>query len=622
MEDMTPTPTPVLDDLFSSVTSTLLDVISTSLSSSDGTGLDGIGYDYPNGTSPFDVFDNSTISDPDIGTISDSEGSYVLNTIIGLLIVLVASVFNALGLNLTKLDHVRQQGIPKRQRKKEWMRILWLSGMGMYMRLSHAGRKLIKVTVGSPLALRYLRPDWVAPLGSSSLVFNFLFAHWLVGTPVTPTDIQGTIIIILGVILIIIFSSINHGLTQSLDVERLNSLWSRAAWLFYFLFIVLFTASTYLVSSLFASVLASRASFSPLPSPTLELPTSRPRSPNAIMGFFGRISKTNKKLESAAVRRLEVWFGRTDDARLTWLQGMGWAVTGGSLAGLCLVFTKAAVKLFGLPGHPLVHPSAIITLLFVIITAVLQIVCLDRALKCADTVVVVPLFYAGYTVFINSLIFYDEAGQYARWVLVAVFISIGVLISGVVLLSLKSSAKAAPDPYTVSAQPSNSMRLRPRSHARTPSQAGIHDRTAGEGEGEGGPSSKYEGDDIHALSDGVLEPRDVLWEVGSVSDASDEEDKENEKEKGKGVGGMRGGTGERRGLLGDEEEDLHEGEDHNASHRDRASANRGKDNPFADGYKAEAGEDEDAFGDYEGVEHEDVPSGHTTPTRRSRENSR
>ncbi|WWC69395.1 uncharacterized protein I206_103334 [Kwoniella pini CBS 10737] len=611
MDEITPTPT--IDDIVS-VTSTLFDIISTSLSdTNNGNGID-FGLGYPNGTSPFDVFDNSTISDPDINTISNSEGSYVLNTIIGLLIVLVSSLFNALGLNLTKLDHVRQQSIPKRQRKKEWMRVLWLSGMGMY---------IASQVFGSPLALRYLRPDWVAPLGSSSLVFNFLFARWLVGTPVTPTDIQGTIIIILGVILIIIFSSINHGLTQSVDTDRLNSLWSRASWLFYFLFIVLFTASAYLVSSLFASVVSSRASFSPLPSPTLELPTSRPKSPNAIVGFFGRISKQIKSLKSKAVRRLEIWFGRTDDARLIWLQGMGWAVTGGSLAGLCLVFTKAAVKLFGLPGHPLVHFSAIVTLLFVIITAVLQIVCLDRALKCADTVVVVPLFYAGYTAFgfINSLIFYDEAGQYARWVLVAVFISIGVLISGVVLLSLKSSAKSAPDPYTVSAQPSNSMRLRPRSHARTPSAAGINSSEGVLDES----SSKYEGDDIDALSDGIVEPRDVLWEVGSVSDdTSDnndelEKEKEENKGKGKGIGGLKGGTGERRGLLGDEEEDLHEGEDHNNQYRinpNSTSIYNKEKNPFDDDDKVIKEEEEDNFGEYEGVEHFDVPSGNTTPTSR------
>lgn len=57
----------------------------------------------------------------------------IQNTFIGLLIVLASSVFNALGLNMTKLDHVRQQSIPKRQRKKEYLRLLWLSGMGMYM---------------------------------------------------------------------------------------------------------------------------------------------------------------------------------------------------------------------------------------------------------------------------------------------------------------------------------------------------------------------------------------------------------------------------------------------------------------------------------------------------------
>ena len=82
-----------------------------------------------------------------------------------------------------------------------------------------------------------------------------------------------------------------------------------------------------------------------------------------------------------------------------------------------------------------------------IITAVCQIICLNKALQCADTVVVVPLFYAGESLllendikltsqdipswgelrflakqiqliirFINSLIFYDEAGQYEHWV--------------------------------------------------------------------------------------------------------------------------------------------------------------------------------------------------------------
>jgi len=50
-------------------------------------------------------------------------------------------------------------------------------------------------------------------------------------------------------------------------------------------------------------------------------------------------------------------FQRADDARITWLEGIGWAVAGGSLAGLCLVFTKATVKIVVLPGHPVSHDS-------------------------------------------------------------------------------------------------------------------------------------------------------------------------------------------------------------------------------------------------------------------------
>ncbi|WWD15965.1 hypothetical protein CI109_100389 [Kwoniella shandongensis] len=554
-----------LDTALATATSTLFDVISTSLSEA---------LPPSNDTSVFD----GGLSSPDTDLPAPSEGNYALNTFIGLIIVLIASLLNALGLNLTKLDHVRQQGIPKRQRKKDWMRILWLAGMGTY---------IASQVFGSPLALRYLRPDWVAPLGSSSLVFNFLFARWLVGTPVTPTDIRGTAVIIVGVILIIVFSSINHGLIQSLDITRLNSLWTRGSWIAYFIFIILFTSFVYLLSNLLAAFLASRASFSPLPSPSLELPTSRPKSPNAIKGFFQKIGRGQKKIESIALRRMESMFQRTDDARLIWLQGIGWAVTGGSLAGLCLVFTKAVVKLFGLAGHPFVHPSGLISLLSVIITAVLQIVCLNRALECADTVVVVPLFYAGYTVFgfVNSLIFYNEAGQYERWVLIAVFLSIAVLISGVVLLSLKSSAKTAPDPYTVSAQPSRSMRLNPR----------VHKRGASETDPEAAGTSKlYNGDeeDDGAFTDEEVRNQNVVWEVGSVSDASNDDDRE--EDKGKGVGGVKGGSGERRGLLGDEEEQLHEaeeGEDHQI---------RDKKDPFGDE------EDGDTFGDYEGVEREEV----------------
>ena len=57
----------------------------------------------------------------------------VVAFIIGLAIILLASILNAAGLNLTKLDHVRTSAIPKALRRKDWLRPLWLLGMLLYM---------------------------------------------------------------------------------------------------------------------------------------------------------------------------------------------------------------------------------------------------------------------------------------------------------------------------------------------------------------------------------------------------------------------------------------------------------------------------------------------------------
>ncbi|KAK4689769.1 magnesium transporter, partial [Tremellales sp. Uapishka_1] len=534
---MDPTAPPTLD--IPTLTSTAWQTLSTI--------SDGIPTIFQNGTQVLPL--------PDVGDGDVYQGSYVLNTFIGLILVLIASLLNAFGLNLTKLDHLRSQSIPKRERKKVYMRGMWLAGMGIY---------IASQVFGSPLALRYLRPDWVAPLGSSSLVFNFLFARWLVGTPVTTSDVRGTALIVLGVILILIFSSINHGLDQTLSVHRLDTLWTRGSWLGWFPLVSLFTALAYLFSHLLSSLLKSRASFSPLPSPTLNMMALRPENPSAIVSAWKGLVMRWKGVEKQLLLQLEKTCQRTDDSRLVWLQGVGWAVAGGSLAGLCLVFTKAVVKMFSLPGHPLVHASALLSLLLVVFTAVLQIVCLNRALQCADTVVIVPVFYAGYTVlgFINSLIFYNETGQYARWVLGAVFISIAVLISGVVLLSLKPSSETEGE--TVSTQPNPSMRLRPRPR-------------------ETGAASSAEG--VEEAAVGVGGEGEVMWEVGSSSDVS-EGDKEEDEEKRIGVGGTRGSMGERGGLLF-----ANGGEEHDEDQESVVSHGKAV--------------EEDDFGDYEEVKNAD-----------------
>lgn len=164
----------------------------------------------------------------------------------------------------------------------------------------------------------------------------------------TTSDIRGTGFIVLGVILIVIFSSINHGLKQELSVDELSALWSRGSWLSYFFVLAFATWAVYFVGNLLHKVSKQRASFSPLPSPVL----GRGSRPPPALNMFQRALAKWRAAESAVLSHLERLLQRTDDARVQWLEGIFFASCGGSLAGLSLVFTKAIVKIMWGPGHP------------------------------------------------------------------------------------------------------------------------------------------------------------------------------------------------------------------------------------------------------------------------------
>ncbi|TFL05818.1 hypothetical protein BDV98DRAFT_560682 [Pterulicium gracile] len=362
----------------------------------------------------------------------------VIAFIIGLAIILLASVLNAAGLNITKLDHVRTSAIPKSARRKDWQRPLWLLGMVLY---------ILSQLIGSTLALEYMRAEYVAPLGSSSLVFNFLFARFLVGTPVTSTDIYGTIVVILGVIGIVAFGSINSGLATETDVNHLTSLWRRGGWLAFFFASSFIVVSSIVFVSTLDAVLTSRSDLSSVPFASMRVRAGRENaSPGAEQkGFFKKLMRGYKNFIIGLGENIESWTGAQDDRTLAWALGIGWACIGGGLAGGTLVFAKATVKLVSgsvsheNPGNQFGHVAPIFTIILLALTAVLQIICLNRGLKVYDSTLVVPVFYGVYTAtgFLNSLIFNNEVDAYKPWVLFLIFLSIAVLISGVVLLTHK-----------------------------------------------------------------------------------------------------------------------------------------------------------------------------------------
>ncbi|KAJ4467949.1 hypothetical protein C8J55DRAFT_565037 [Lentinula edodes] len=447
---------------------------------------------------------NQSLPDP----IPAHHASPVVAFIIGLAIVLLASILNAAGLNLTKLDHVRTSAIPKASRRRDWLRPLWLLGMVLY---------ILSQLIGSTLALEYMRAEYVAPLGSTSLVFNFLFARFLVGTPVTSTDIYGTIIVVLGVIGIVAFGSINSGLAAETDVDHLTYLWRRGGWLAFFFFMSFALILLLLSTSQLDAILAARSEISALPLSTAR-PSATPsnRRENTLIVVVRNIKMAWIYVTMKLGDFLEQWNAAKDDKTVAWSLGIAWACAGGGLAGGTLVFAKATVKLLSgslsheNPGNQFGHAAPIFTIILLACTAILQIICLNRGLKVYDSTLVVPVFYGVYTAtgFLDSLIFNDEVDAYQSWTLFLIFVSILVLISGVVLLTHKKPEPGAP--MKSGALPSGSLqmpRLRNRSSRKV--SGSKPDLEAGDPDDDAS---------VHSGENGAL------WAVGDVSDDEGEDE--------------------------------------------------------------------------------------------------
>lgn len=439
----------------------------------------------------------TTLADHRADDVPAHHASPVVAFIIGLGIVTLASIMNAAGLNLTKLDHVRTSAIPKAARRKDWLRPLWLLGMILYV---------LSQLIGSTLALEYMRAEYVAPLGSTSLIFNFLFAKFLVNSPVTNNDIYGTIIVIVGVIGIVAFGSINSGLNSETDAHHLTQLWTRGNWLAYFFFLSFALISLTVFTSQLDAVLAARADLSAVPFDANSLAKGPPPKNmlHRIIGFHTRVMYIIRGY-------LESWTSAHDDKRIAWTLGIGWACLGGALAGGCLVFAKAGVALISgaashqNTGNQFGQASSIFTFILLAVTAVSQIICLNRGLKVYDSTLVVPVFYGVYTAmgFLNSLIFNNEVDAYESWTLFLIFCSILILVSGVVLLTNKKPDPQPKGPGFKGTDDATTMvSLPPTARRRARSKAGDEEEGILAAEGEYAESG-------------------VPWQLG---DASDDED--------------------------------------------------------------------------------------------------
>ncbi|KAG2210061.1 hypothetical protein INT47_003497 [Mucor saturninus] len=320
----------------------------------------------------------------------------VIRFVIGIFVSLGASFMDALGLNILKLDHVKES--KKDHQRGDCGRPLWHLGLYTY---------IASQLIGSTIALNYLKTQWVAPLGSVALIFNFIFAKLLVNTKITRKDVLGTCVVVASVIWIVVFGGMYNGddPEESISLESLKVKFVRPIFIIYFsaLNIIAFGGLTISIWSNWA------------------------------------ISDESRKRKSQV-------FATMNQKKMKHIVGLMFSIEGGLLASETLLLAKSGVKLFTLSMQSQVNQFndnvSRFILLALLVTAVLQVYCLNTALKLYSSVVVVPVFYGSYTAvgLVNTIIYLDEIGNYPPWAIILVFVGIGVLIYGVFLLSSK------PDP--------------------------------------------------------------------------------------------------------------------------------------------------------------------------------
>jgi hypothetical protein len=160
--------------------------------------------------------------------------------------------------------------------------------------------------------------------------------------------VQGTIIVILGVIGIVAFGSINSGLATETDVKHLTHLWRRPGWLGFFFLMTFALLLLLLFTIKLDEVLVSRNDVSSVPfagsgggMPNGGIGNPKTASTNGFMKVCMKLRAAWQMVSQRISEFLEMWTVTKDDKTIAWILGIGWACNGGGLAGGTLVFAKA-----------------------------------------------------------------------------------------------------------------------------------------------------------------------------------------------------------------------------------------------------------------------------------------
>jgi drug/metabolite transporter (DMT)-like permease len=361
--------------------------------------------------------------------------------LIGVVVSVLASCLSSIGLNLqaSALELNREthsiEETPllspepyddvdfRNPTQEKWNQTKWYIGFILYISSQFSG---------SAIALNFISPAVLAPLGSAGLISNIIFSNIFLGTRITRFDLIGTILIVIGCAIVSTFGIDDSG---DRSVDEIIKLYSNPA------FIVLISVQIGVVLSLAAVIrflivtlknisqnIRSRISFMrsaltspgpmspyltdgeiisspPLLSPSGALPPNLPysqsfqslhslqdgrvdlRRTNAeglthsrSFPTFRGIANSPDTLGQPLLRSRNSQSFRAREGQLTHLIGMLYAAIGGILAAQTLTFTKSGVEWIKLDFQSnLFHPGLLIILAMLVFTVCGQVAFFNAA---------------------------------------------------------------------------------------------------------------------------------------------------------------------------------------------------------------------------------------------------
>ncbi|KAG2023499.1 hypothetical protein CC2G_001146 [Coprinopsis cinerea AmutBmut pab1-1] len=365
----------------------------------------------------------------------------------GIIIGLLASFVQSLGLTIQRKSHVLNQALPEHRRKVEHRRPLWLLGFAIFISSN---------VLGSLVQIAALPVVILAPLGAVSLLWNAFFARWILGDVFSPWMILGTILIAGGAVLIAVFGIVPEP-TRSL--EDLLELFRRPAFAAYFsvlVFVVLLSlGATHIAEFALSRKLGQNdddweaSALLTLSSNIIDLSaTDDPPRNDGIPGPASFVAdETTPLLQDVKPN------GTTEDTnsragpnslhRTRILIAISYASFSGILSGMCLIFAKSGVQLLLLTlggQNQFWRWESWVLVLGLVVFALLQLWYLHKALILADPTLVCPSAFCFYNLssILNGLVYFNQLSLIRPLHLLLVSLGIIVLLCGVWVVSIQA----------------------------------------------------------------------------------------------------------------------------------------------------------------------------------------